>query len=183
MEAAMRHSHINASGSRHQRGAALVVGLMLLVVITLLAIGGMNSASVELVMAGNTQYQQRAFETAEMGIEQTLDTGAFVPGGKDKDEKEDNQAVPDSRLNGDKFSYVLSSDLCGAEQPAIWGNSIDTFSSYHFQIRSVGASARNARTTHTQGVATISPRSQSFTPASASACDPAGGGSGGIALN
>src|SRR6185369_6632519 len=60
---------------RRQRGAALVVGLLLLVVITLLAIGGMNSASVELVLAGNTQRQALAFQASEVGIENTL---AFV---------------------------------------------------------------------------------------------------------
>src|SRR3954467_5980165 len=60
---------------RGDRGAALVIGLLLLVVITLLAIGGMNSASVELVLAGNTQRQALAFQASEVGIENTL---AFV---------------------------------------------------------------------------------------------------------
>lgn len=155
----MRHAHFNA---RRQNGAALVVGLMLLVVITLLAIGGMNTASVDLVMAGNTQYQQRAFETAEVGIEQILNAGKYRPG-RDKEERTD-VVVPDPRLNGDKFSYVLSSDLCGKPQDAIWGSSKSDFSTYHFQIRSNGSSARGARTEHVQGVARISPKDSSFTP-------------------
>ena len=40
-----------------QRGAALVIGLLLLLVLTLLAVSGMSSASVELIMAGNEQYR------------------------------------------------------------------------------------------------------------------------------
>ncbi len=47
-----------------QRGAALVVGLILLVIVTLLAIGGMNTAALELIMSGNEQYRQKAFEAA-----------------------------------------------------------------------------------------------------------------------
>src|SRR5690606_2858774 len=41
-------------GSRRQRGAALVVGLILLMVLTVLAISGMNTSTLELQMAGNT---------------------------------------------------------------------------------------------------------------------------------
>jgi type IV pilus assembly protein PilX len=161
MEAPMTHAHFNA---RHQRGAALVVGLMLLVVITLLAIGGMNTASVDLVMAGNTQYQQRAFEAAEVGIETILNDGQYTPGGEANNEEEENVAIPDPRLPGDKFTYVLSSDLCGKPQDAIWGSSKTDFSTYHFRIQSTGRSARNAQTEHNQGVAKISPKDTSFTP-------------------
>jgi type IV pilus assembly protein PilX len=52
-----------------QRGAALVVGLLLLLVLTLLAISGMNTSTLELVMAGNTQFYQNAFQASETGIE------------------------------------------------------------------------------------------------------------------
>ncbi|HEY4644766.1 MAG TPA: PilX N-terminal domain-containing pilus assembly protein [Steroidobacteraceae bacterium] len=47
-----------------ERGAALVVGLVLLVILTLLAISGMNTATTELVMAGNEMYQENAFQAA-----------------------------------------------------------------------------------------------------------------------
>ena len=39
-----------------ERGAALVIGLVLLLILTLLAVTGMNTATTELVMAGNEQY-------------------------------------------------------------------------------------------------------------------------------
>ena len=55
-----------------QHGAALVVGLLMLVILTLLAIAGMNTASTELVMAGNEQFRENAFQAAETGIERTL---------------------------------------------------------------------------------------------------------------
>ena len=60
-----------------QQGAALVVGLILLVVITVLAISGMNTATTELAMARNDQNYENAFQAAETGLAQALGQGAF----------------------------------------------------------------------------------------------------------
>ena len=61
-----------------QQGAALVVGLMLLVVITVLAISGMNTATTELAMARNDQSYENAFQAAETGLEQRSRQGQFA---------------------------------------------------------------------------------------------------------
>ncbi len=63
--------------ANRQRGAALVVGLVLLVVVTVLAISGMNTATTELAMARNDQNFENAFQAAETGIEQALSQGSF----------------------------------------------------------------------------------------------------------
>lgn len=63
---------------RRQRGAALVVGLMLLVVITVLAVSGMNTATTELAMARNDQTYENAFQAAETGLEEALTQGTFA---------------------------------------------------------------------------------------------------------
>lgn len=60
-----------------QRGAALVVGLVLLVVVTVLAVSGMNTATTELAMARNDQNFENAFQAAETGLEQALSQGRF----------------------------------------------------------------------------------------------------------
>jgi hypothetical protein len=52
-----------------QTGATLIVGLVLLLVLTVLAVSGMNTATMEVTMAGNTQFQQDAFQMAEDGID------------------------------------------------------------------------------------------------------------------
>ena len=67
--------HLN--NAKQQRGAALVVGLVLLVVVTVLAISGMNTATTELAMARNDQNYENAFQTAETGLEQALSQGRF----------------------------------------------------------------------------------------------------------
>ncbi len=60
-----------------QDGAALVVGLILMVVITILAISGMNTATTELAMARNDQSYENAFQAAETGLEIALSQGRF----------------------------------------------------------------------------------------------------------
>ncbi len=60
-----------------QNGAALVVGLILLVVVTVLAISGMNTATTELAMARNDQNYENAFQAAETGLEQAISQGPF----------------------------------------------------------------------------------------------------------
>ena len=61
----------------NQQGAALVVGLILLVVITVLAISGMNTATTSLAMARNDMNYENAFQAAETGLENALAQGLF----------------------------------------------------------------------------------------------------------
>ena len=63
-----------------QQGAVLVVSLLLLVVITTLAISGMNTAVTELAMARNDQNYEFAFQAAETGLEQAMAQGQFNTG-------------------------------------------------------------------------------------------------------
>lgn len=70
------HMHWNK-----QDGAALVVGLILLVVVTVLAIAGMNTATTELAIARNDQNYENAFQAAETGLEIALGSGPFSTGG------------------------------------------------------------------------------------------------------
>jgi len=72
----MKHTQIISRST--QQGAALVVGLMLLVVITVLAISGMNTATTELALVRNDQAHEDAFQAAESGIETALSQGQFA---------------------------------------------------------------------------------------------------------
>ena len=60
---------------KRQQGAALIIGLLLLVVITILAVSGMNTATTELAMARNDQTYENAFQAAETGLETALAQG------------------------------------------------------------------------------------------------------------
>jgi type IV pilus assembly protein PilX len=132
-----------------------VVGLLLLLVVTLLAVAGMNSASVEFIMAGNEQFRSRAFQAAEAGIEEALVDGVFNPGDP-KNQAVDGEVTFNANSKDD-YAAVIARQLNGAAQPAIWGNTWNSFSTYHFEIASTGTSVRNSRSVNTQGVAVISP--------------------------
>src|SRR5258705_4257927 len=130
---------LNRFSSRaRQSGAALVVGLILLVVLTLLAVSGMNTASMELRMAGNEQFRKRAFEASEAGIERTLATGPFNPSSPPVTVA----ATPADPANADdRFSLLITPVGATAAPP---GYSLKTFSAEHFTIQSQGDSMRGA---------------------------------------
>lgn len=133
----------NSQRRRNQRGAALVVGMILLMVLTLLAISGMNTATLELQMAGNGQYGQNAFQAAETGIEVAMQTGVYTTGA---------ETLLDS--TEDKFKTVMRhNDLNGATDIPEGGYSMGVgkgFKAYHFEVTSTGTSERGATSTHIQ---------------------------------
>jgi type IV pilus assembly protein PilX len=128
-----------------QRGTALVIGLVLLAILTLLAITGMNTASTELMMAGGEQYRQNAFQAAETGIERAITTLATVP--------QDGIAVvaaPTLVPNSTTDRFATVSQYMG-EDKDVPGFSAGKFSGLHYRIESTGTSARNANAVHEQG--------------------------------
>jgi type IV pilus assembly protein PilX len=151
-----RHTPLRSSPRAAQGGAALVVGLILLMVLTLLAISGMNTATVELRMAGNLQSAQNAFQAAEIGIERTLATA--VP----------NTAatitVPETTVPGsttDRYETVTRFETPNGVTPVPTGGfSMGAgagFSAYHFDVTSTGTSARDARAVNTQSFYIVGP--------------------------
>ena len=56
----------------HQQGAALVVSLILLLVMTLLGVASLNTTTLQERMASNTQEHGRAFQAAESGLTQAV---------------------------------------------------------------------------------------------------------------
>lgn len=146
---------MNASRSallRHrQRGVALVIALIMLLVLTLLAMTGMNTATTELIMSGNEQYRRNASQAAAAGIEQAIARLA--------DASTARSAVPSTiaptALPGapdDRYATVtrFTGDETGLPQ-----SSADKFVGLHYTIESTGNSARGASDTQVQGVMVI----------------------------
>ena len=131
---------------KHQSGAALVVGLILLVAITLMAISSMSTASLDLIMAGNEQYHTRAFHAAESGIEQAwLNDGAFTTSA----DYPWTAATP-TGTGSDAYRYTVTRPNAGAVQSSPPGNSSGSFGAVYFSITSTGNSERGAQATNTQ---------------------------------
>jgi len=140
-----------------QSGAALVIGLLLLLVLTLLAISGISTATLELQMAGNEQYQERAFQAAETGIEQAIETATFNT--SEPYTATDQRVSPGDADNEDTYSFTMEFDRdTGATLVPGGGYSLGTgFQAYHFNIVSEGQSERGARSEHVQSVYVIGP--------------------------
>jgi type IV pilus assembly protein PilX len=133
-----------------QNGAALVVGLIMLVVLTLLAVSGMNTASVELVMAGNEQFRQRGFLAAGTGIEQALTQLRFLSQESGPQVVATDVAVPGSSTD----KYTVTAEYMG-EDLNVPGYSVGKYIGFHYQIVSTGVSSRNAQSNQVQGAYVI----------------------------
>jgi len=141
---------------RKQSGAALVIGLILLLVMTLLGVSGMNTATLELTMTSNDQYGENAFQAAETGIDATLAAGGFTTSGPP-------MVVPVTVMaGGDTYTTTTTFEGETPIPPRTFGSfsrgvPSGGFSAYHFRIDSTGTSQRNAQSQHAQGAFVIGP--------------------------
>ena len=133
-----------------ERGAALVVGLVLLLVLTILGISTLRTASLELLMAGNTQFKDNAFQLAESGIESELARIRVTPGSvvPVPNWEQTIGPLPITELNGETtvtVRYLNEGTLstCG---------SVGTFAAYHFEVEADGDAERDAESTQSQGM-------------------------------
>jgi type IV pilus assembly protein PilX len=141
-----------AGSARRQGGAALVVGMILLMVLTLLAISGMNSATLELQMAGNAQFSENAFQAAETGVEEAL-REARVNGVNTANVDAPKTEVVTGTSDHYEILTMHNPDNGVTKVPS-GGFSMGVgkgFSAYHFDVTSTGTSARSATQTHVQG--------------------------------
>ena len=151
----MKNNH-RISAAR-QSGASLIIGLVLLLVLSVLAISTMNSATFGLTMAGNAQYTENAFPLAETGVEVAINDGPFCAGCGPKATPAtdvvdlDNNPVGEFEASTD---YQQCTPVVGFSEDI---NSPDSFKAYHFQITSTGTAARAARSLHQQDFFLVGP--------------------------
>lgn len=136
-----------------QRGAALIVGLILLLVLTMLGISGMQSSTFELMQANNLQYGENAFEAADTGAERALrGTGlntAIAVVVNETPVQPGSISTFETRTEFARATNVPK----GLFSLGAGGG----FQAYHFDIDSTGRSARNARTDLTQSFYVVGP--------------------------
>jgi hypothetical protein len=159
-----------------QSGAALAVGLLLLLVMTILAVAGMMSAALELQMAGNEQYQERAFRAAEAGVEQAIATGAYTTDPAAIAGQYEGSVSPEpaprrgqgtqiancpnqSAAPGGQCEYFMRFDLAAGITPVPGaGHSLGAdMQAYHFVVDSFGVAERGAQSELTQGFYIVGP--------------------------
>jgi type IV pilus assembly protein PilX len=126
---------------RRQTGATLIVGLVLLLVLTVVGVSGMNTATMELTMAANTQYQQDAFQMAEDAIDIAIGQRVY--------RANDQPTVVNWTGNAD-FDRRAETTWQQQSNTMAPGSSIGVLSAFHFDVVAIGRGPRNAVSTHTQ---------------------------------
>jgi type IV pilus assembly protein PilX len=151
----MNRQVISSFAAQRQQGAALIVGLILLLVLTILAVSGVLTSTLELRMVGNQQQQERAFQAADTAIEIAIasatfsTTGEFVVAPTPVD-----AADPD----GDQYEYVLRFESESSLPTVPTGYSLGSgFQAYHFAVDSEGTSSGGANSEHHQGFYIVGP--------------------------
>jgi len=141
-------AHAPNPSRKQQSGAALIVSLILLMVLTVLAISTMRTASLELLMAGNAQYRESAFRLAQSGIDAVVRRAEPVGVGDCTAPVRDAPvAVPE--LGG---GYVTEVCYRGISPPRIGDSSV--FLNYNYEVTSTGTTdQRDARARLVQGYA------------------------------
>ncbi len=136
---------------RRQRGAALVTSLILLLILTIVAISGMNTATLELVMAGNTQFQGNAFQAAETGVDRAIASRNFST--------VNPVVVPVTAMpNGATFQTTTTYQETTAVPTGGFSMGLESgFAAYHFDTRAQGQAQRNASSTHNQSFYVVGP--------------------------
>ena len=149
MNKAMTHKFSMAS---RQRGAALVVSLILLTMLTLLAVSTMSTASLEVTMAGNDQFGENAFQLAETANEQFLQT---VEANFSVCVNEQNPGIcdiPATAVNQPGFSGTFQTQSTFISDVGDCPlSSVSEVIRFDFELQAVGQSADNALSQHTQG--------------------------------
>jgi hypothetical protein len=148
--------------STGERGASLVVGLVLMSIVALLGLAGASAAHVEQLLAQNETFRENAAIAASAGIEVAL--RAIV-----------NSPAPDTvtpRVTGNlpvgAASYQATIRFIGYEYglPQIEGAQL---AGAHFEIESTGQSARNAVDRQRAQVLRVV---TSISPVAGTACEP-----------
>ncbi len=140
-----------------QPGAALVVGLVLLMILTVLGISGMTTATLELTMAGNAQFYQEAFQAAETGLEIAIAAGGFAAaiGGT-------AIVLPPTTLgDGSSSTQAVTTFQMATPVPdrafSLGVGTAGQVQAYHFDIVAQGTAPRNATSTQTQSFYIVGP--------------------------
>ena len=136
-----------------ERGAALIVGLVLLLALTVLGVSGMNMSTLELTMAGNLQAKEAAFQAAETGIDIAVGSGNFPTA--------TSATIAETPL-GDGSSSTRAVVTCATTTPVpdvafSMGIANGAMQAYHFDVVATGSGPRGATATHTQSFYVVGP--------------------------
>lgn len=137
-----------------QRGATLIIGLVLLLVLSVLAVSTMSGATFGLAMTSNAQYSEDAFQLAETGVDVSIASYAsgIVP--PIAWTQVTDPTDPNNKLIG---QYRAQTQDLGNGPPPTGTNSA-LFDTCVFGITADGQASRGAQEQHVQEFQVLCPK-------------------------
>ncbi len=145
--------------AQRESGAALVVALIMLLIMTVLGVSTMGTASMEIRMAANDQFLENAFQLAETGLDTDLaelNSGALAPPAASVI---NSCSPPQAPVAVPNLGGTYQTTLCfiGDVQGLSSGSSLGKIRAYHFQNDSQGLSQSQANSLHHSGMRILGP--------------------------
>lgn len=134
-----------------ERGNALFISLVFLVILTTLGVSAAGTGRLEFMMAANTQFRNQAYQAAESGIDAVLRIDpdilkAILPGAPMVRPFTFNPTTSAEQVNTETKS--LGTGECPGRNGSV---GIGTSDSYIFTVDSTSQSQRGGRANHQQG--------------------------------
>jgi type IV pilus assembly protein PilX len=153
------HNRISFSASSSQNGAALITALIMLVILTLLGLSSISTATMEERMAANAQEINRAFQAASTGLEivfsdeTAFDTSLTIA----SDGTANDKYIKSDTTIGGTGTYAYNANasynsvfrqMTVPPRGSGWDSS---YGYYHFQLSSTGSTDSGASSTVNAG--------------------------------
>jgi len=144
---------------RSERGAALIVSLILLAVMTILFISSMRTSILLLRISGSTETLSVNLANAEVSIADFVDAniGRFAPGFLAMPEAAGGARYPATVLNDSTVALVVTQVGCGPSNT--FGNQMgpNALQSVQFNVAATATVNRGGRSTVHQGTEALAP--------------------------
>ena len=142
---------------QQQRGAILIIGMILMAIITIVGLSTISTTQLEEKMAANLQQSNEVFQAAEAAIEEGIDSGKYlnttrISGGVGTATTVTNE---DTRINSTfQATYIGNTTPSGDDAASVdLGNDGQSLTNYNFTIAaSAGLSNTGAAARHVQGI-------------------------------
>lgn len=136
---------------RRQKGSALFIALVILVLITVIALNLANSGKVDLAAIGAYQNKKQTDEVALAAIEQELNEALPAVGA------ERNSTYTNTPLG---VSVALKTRYRTITEPPLGGFTLgEGFSAFHYQVEATATGANNSSAEMEQGFYVLGPSS------------------------
>ena len=123
---------------RLQRGAVLVISMLLLVSITVLATTAVTMSMMELRMSGNTELRSNTFQTTAAAVDFVLSDLAILPavGPLNVPSQVVLEGTPFTMSAGDAITATAARTAdCGIPPRMTNATSMNAYSSFHYEVR------------------------------------------------